>query len=496
MQLNLDSGYDMSRLGGGRALDTKAKDPKEERKARQAAAEAAVLHDNTMTPRDDRKDRGKLLRATYPHEAHAGFKVQADRSHPIEILEAGNAGRLPELIPLRWGRMAASPFTFFRGAAALMVADLAATPTMKVPVQVCGDCHLLNFGAFATPERNIVFDINDFDETLPAPWEWDLKRLAVSFVLSARDNGLKAKYAAEGAQAVARAYRQKMAFYAKRSILDIWYDRIEWDSVIERTSDADLQKHRKDALKKEKKKTREYIFPKLAEQSGQEYLIKDNPPIIYHLPAEERIEFNERVIQALSLYSQSLQEDRRRLFNRYKLADFAIKVVGIGSVGTMCAVALMLAPDDEPLFLQFKEARRSVLEPYAGKSIFENHGQRVVEGQRIIQSASDIFLGWTKFHDGRHFYIRQLRDTKVKLEPELWEGPQLVESAEVMGAALARAHARSGDSAVISGYLGSEDTFDLAIADFSLEYACQVEKDHAALQAAIKSGRIKAIIQE
>jgi uncharacterized protein (DUF2252 family) len=473
-------------------VSTQARDPKEERKARQAAAEAALLHDNTMSPRDDRKARGEALRASYPLESHAGFKVAPNRPDPIALLEKSNHGRLPELIPLRWARMRPSPFTFFRGAAALMAADLANSPTMKVRVQVCGDCHLLNFGAFATPERNVVFDINDFDETLPAPWEWDLKRLTVSFVLTARDNGLKPKYALEGAEVVARAYRLKMAEYAKMSVLDIWYQRLDWDRVIERTADSELAKRREKNLKKEKKRTtREFYFPKLTEQTNGQYLIKETPPVMYHLPSDDRKAFMEKVKSALDLYSQSLQEDRRRLFNRYKLVDFAIKVVGIGSVGTMCAVALMLAPDDEPLFLQFKEARESVLEPYAGKSAFDNHGQRVVEGQRIIQSASDIFLGWTKFDDGRHFYIRQLRDTKVKLEPEVWEGPQLVESAEVMGEALARAHARSGDSAVISGYLGSADVFDKAIADFSLAYADQVEKDHAALEAAIRSGRIE-----
>jgi uncharacterized protein (DUF2252 family) len=475
-------------------LDTQAKDPKEERKRRQQTAEAAMLHDNTISPRDERKARGKALRASYPVEDHAGFKVAPNRPDPVDVLEKSNQGRLPELIPLRYGRMMQSPFTFYRGAAALMAVDLANTPTMKVRVQVCGDCHLLNFGAFRTPERNIVFDINDFDETLPAPWEWDLKRLTVSFVLTARDNGLKPRYATEAVEAVVRSYRDKMGEYSKMSILDIWYDRVDFDRVIEGTTDAELQKRSKDQLKKEKKRTiQDYYFPKLTEQKDGSYLIKDSPPVMYHVPSEDRKAYNESVHNALTLYAESLQEDRRRLFNRYKLADFAIKVVGIGSVGTMCAVALMLAPDDEPLFLQFKEARESVLEPFAGKSIFENHGQRVVEGQRIVQSASDIFLGWTKFHDGKHFYLRQLRDTKVKPEPQLWEGPQLVEIAEVMGAVLARAHARSGDSAVIKGYLGSDDGLDKAIADYSLAYANQVEKDHAALQAAVRSGRIKAI---
>ena len=476
-------------------MGTKARDLNEERKAKQAAMEAALLHDNTVSPRDDRKARGKALRPAYPLENHAGWKLPADRPDPIAVLEKSNEGRLPELIPLRYGRMLPSPFTFFRGSAALMAADLSSTQNIKVRVQACGDCHLLNFGAFATPERNIVFDINDFDETLPAPWEWDLKRLAVSFVLTARNSGLKPKFALDAAEVVARAYRDKMGDYAKMSVLDIWYDRVPWESVIERTSDAELRELRKKNLTKEKKRTtQDYYFPKFAQRTDGGYVVKDSPPVVYHLPAQEGQSFNDRVKTAFEEYTQTLQEDKRRLFNRYKFCDSAIKVVGIGSVGTMCVVALLFAPDDEPLFLQFKEAKSSVLEPYAGKSIFDNHGQRVVEGQRIIQSASDIFLGWTKLHDGRHFYIRQLRDTKVKLEPEVWDGPQLLEIAEVMGSVLAKAHARSGDAALIRGYLGSTDVFDKAIADFSLCYADQTERDHAALVAAVRSGRVKATI--
>lgn len=278
------------------------------------------------------------------------------------------------------------------------------------------------------------------------------------------------------------------------SILDIWYARVDWQNVIERTSDEELQKRRKEQLKRAKKRTiQDYYFPKMTEQIDGSYKIKDNPPIVYHLPDKESDDFHDRVLKAFQTYTQSLQEDRQRLFGRYRLKDCAIKVVGIGSVGTMCAVALMLAPDDEPLLLQIKEARESVLEPYAGKSTFENHGQRVVAGQRIVQSASDIFLGWTKFNDGRHFYVRQLRDTKVKPDPELWEGPQLLEIAETMGAVLARAHARSGDAAIIQGYLGGKPTFDEAIGEFSLAYAQQTIEDHAKLASAAKSGRIKAM---
>lgn len=458
--------------------------------------EEALLHDNTISPRDDRRDRGRAIRAATPHEIHAGWKPDPKRGDPLELLEKSSEGRLEELIPLRYGRMMQSPFTFYRGTAAIMARDLGAARSTKIPVQACGDCHLLNFGAFATPERNIVFDINDFDETLPAPWEWDLKRLAVSFVLSARENGLKAKFASQAAETVVRAYRKKITELSKKSILDIWYERVDWQSVIERTADSDLQKIRKDKLKKELKRTiQDYYFPKFAQQSGGSFQFKDSPPTMYHLEGSEGKKFGKQVEKAFELYKESLQEDKRRLINRYRLEDVAIKVVGIGSVGTLCTVALLLAPDNEPLLLQIKEARQSVLQAYVGKSTFENQGQRVVEGQRIIQSASDIFLGWTQFDDGRYFYVRQLRDTKVKPEPELWEGPQTVEIAEVMGNVLARAHARSGDAAIISGYLGGEEesTFDAALTDFSLNYADQVERDFELLLAAIKSGRIKAL---
>lgn len=457
-------------------------------------AEQALLHDATITPRDDRRYRGKVMRAAIPFSSHAGFKVDPKRPDPIELLDKYNKTRVKELVPIRWGRMLQSPFTFYRGSAALMAFDLAQTPSTGVRVQACGDCHLMNFGAYATPERNIVFDINDFDETLPAPWEWDVKRLAASFVLAARDNELKPKYQMLAAQEVVRAYREKTLEYSRMSILDIWYSRIDWTSVIESTSDATLQKARKSVLNKAMKRTiQDYYFPKLTEEIYGQFQIKDSPPLIYH-PEDKT--FADRFKKSLSIYRDSLQEDKRRLFDRYQLADVVIKVVGIGSVGTLCGVALFLAPDNDPLFLQIKEANESVLEPYAGKSEFKNHGHRVVVGQRIAQSASDIFLGWTEFDDGRHFYIRQLRDTKVKLDVELWDGDQIIEAAGFLGAVLARAHARSGDSAVISGYIGQTDEFDKAVADFSMAYSDQIEKDHALLVAAVKSGRIKAYVEE
>ena len=460
--------------------------------SKSSSTDLAALHDNTMSPRDDRRARGQIMHEAIPHRSHAAWQAAADRPDPVDLLLKSGEGRMAELLPLRYGRMLVSPFTFYRGTAGLMAFDLARTPNSKVRVQTCGDAHLMNFGAFATPERNIVFDLNDFDETLPAPWEWDVKRLAVSFVLAARDNNLKEKHARNAAVAIAKSYRKKTFEYSKKGILDIWYDRIDWSVVQESTSDKELKKVRREKTEKALKRTiASYYFPKMTESSDGKHTLKDNPPTIYHMAGPDGANFKDQAAKALPMYRETLQEDRRRLFDRYKLEDIAIKVVGIGSVGTVCAVALMLAPDDEPMFLQFKQATNSVLEAYAGRSEFDNHGQRVVAGQRIIQSASDIFLGWTHFEDGKHFYIRQLRDGKVKLEPELWDGERMEEAAELMGAALARAHARSGDATVISGYMGEEDTFDEAIGDFAIAYANQAQDDYERFAAAAKLGKFE-----
>lgn len=457
----------------------------------QSSDGVAILHDNTATPRDDRRARGKILRNAVPHELHQSWTADSKRRDPLEILGESDSWRRTELVPIRYGRMSQTPFTFFRGSASIMAADLASTPISRVKVQVCGDCHALNFGAFATPERNVVFDLNDFDETLPGPWEWDLKRLAVSLVLLARDNGLKTKHEAEAAAACARAYRQRIEEFSHMPILDIWYAKVDWESVVAKAPDKQSKETMEGQLKKAKKQSnRYYYFPKLVHETENSYAIKDNPPLIYH-PSDD-VSFQKRMRAGFELYKQSLQEDKLRLLERYRLVDIAIKVVGIGSVGTTCAVALLLGPDDDPLMLQIKEARPSVLEPYVGKSTFDNHGQRVVAGQRIVQSASDIFLGWMKLEDGRDFYVRQLRDTKVKITGEDWNGKQLVAMAELLGGVLARAHARSGDSSVISGYLGDEDSFDNAISKFATTYSDQVEKDHAQLVSAIRDGKIEA----
>jgi uncharacterized protein (DUF2252 family) len=451
----------------------------------------SLLHDNTAAPRDGRRARGLVFRDAVPFQSLAGWAPDPLRPDPIEVLKNSDRGRIPNLLPIRYGRMLKTPFTFYRGAADVMARDLATTPVTGIRVQLCGDCHALNFGAFATPERNVSFDIVDFDETLPGPWEWDLKRLTTSLVLLARDNGIKLGDAAAAAEAAARTYREKMLEFASMSILDVWYAHFDWENVVTQASDQCLKKNLEEHLKKAQKRSiQHYYFPKLTHSQNGKQVITDDPPLIYH-PKDDK-DFVSRMNMGLQLYRNSLQGDKRRLIDRFQLCDIAIKVVGVGSVGTSCAIALYMGPNDEPLFLQLKEARESVLEKHAGKSSFESHGRRVVEGQRIIQSASDIFLGWFNFDDGKHYYVRQLRDTKVKLISYQWAGPHLIDMSGIMGAVLARAHARSGDSAMISGYLGQSIEFDRAIADFSTSYADQVEKDHAVLVAAVHAGRIRA----
>ena len=448
----------------------------------------ARLHPATSSVRKDRTVRGRMLQSKVPVTMHASLNFDRDKVEPIAYLDQYNKHRIRILVPIRWGRMMRSPFCFFRGAAALMAADLARTTRIDLLVQACGDCHVLNFGAFGSPERNIVFDITDFDETLPAPWEWDLKRLASSFVLIARENSVADEFGLSAALAAARSYRETIAKYAEMSIREVWHSRIDWTDVVSKTQDRYLAEARQARLRQAiDLNSQNYVSPKLIVQQNGFCQLRDNPPVMYH-PKDHWLADEFRL--ALPMYRQSLQEDKQRLFDRHKLQDIAVKVVGIGSVGTMCAIALFLAPDNEILLLKIKEASRSVLEAYAGKSEYANSGQRVVAGQRIAQSASDTFLGWTCFPGGRHFYIQQLRDTKVKPEVDLWTGNDTVESAILMGAALARAHARSGDAAVIAGYLGDNDSFDQAISEFAIAYANQTEKDHFDLVKAVNSGRI------
>ena len=439
---------------------------------------------------------GKGLRKKCPRSSHAVWKAPSNRPDPLRLLEQSNQGRIARLIPIRSGRMVRTPFTFYRGAALNMAADLAGTPATGLRVQSCGDCHLHNFGAYATPERRIVFDINDLDETLPAPWEWDVKRLAASFVLASRDNGLSRDDAQDAALSCVRAYRKRMAEYSRMTVLEVWYASIDIEKMMSGIEDAETRRrHLKWLATNRTSSMSERHFPKLEIRTGRPPTIQDNPPLIYHPRAqgEDSLHFVAR--EALVAYRESLPEDRRALLDRFDLADFALKVVGVGSVGTWCAVALMTAGKADHLFLQMKEAGPSVLEAYAGKSIYANHGQRVVNGCHLMQSASDIFLGWLKTRHGRHFYVRQLRDVKIGAAVEQFGSGKMLEYADFCGWTLARAHARSGASAQISGYLGNSDAFDTAVAAFAEAYADQCERDHAIFKKAVRSGHVKAVME-
>jgi uncharacterized protein (DUF2252 family) len=445
---------------------------------------------------EERRAHGKSLRDVISRKEQGIWQQPTKRRDPIEILEESNVGRIPELIPIRYGRMMSSPFTFYRGSAALMAADLSTGPVTGLRVQSCGDCHLLNFGAYATPERNMVIDINDFDETLPAPWEWDLKRLSASFVLACRSNGFGTGIAREAAEAAVRSYREAMQKFCEMRVLDIWYSRKTLDSFVAAASDKKLRAIAASVVEKTRQKSMaDYYVPKLTCVENGRRIFKDSPPLVYHTEDQRGQEFIESVKGVVQQYRESLNDDRRVLFDRFELMDIALKVVGIGSVGTICGVALCMAGEDDPLVLQIKEARNSVLEPYAGGSIYKNHGQRVVEGQRLMQAASDIFLGWTTGKHGHHFYVRQLKDMKMSLIPESWTSSRAIEVAEGLGWVLARAHARSGDPSAISAYLGASDAFDTALADFSIAYADQTERDYKTFVKAIRSGRLEATIQ-
>lgn len=439
---------------------------------------------------EQRRATGKALRDQIPRPSHAAWKPHARRSDVVGILQAADADRLPELVPIRYGRMLQTPFTFYRGSAAIMARDLAGTPATGIHVQACGDAHLMNFGGFATPERRIIFDINDLDETLPAPWEWDVKRLAASFVLAARSNGLSEDAGQEAAVACAKSYRRRMRDYAGMDILDVWYARIDADDVLEMLPQGKRDVVEKRIAKATGTSSSELIFPKLVEQSGGQPRIRDQPPLLYHWTGEGSDRHMDVINEALALYRDTLAEDRRTLFDRYQLADGAMKVVGIGSVGTFCMVLLLTSISGDPLFLQVKQANASVLEPYAGESAYPHHGQRVVMGQRLMQPASDIFLGWVTGQAGRQFYVRQLRDAKLSPLVETFDAEILEIYAELCGWALARAHAKAGDPWSITGYLGNSDKFDEAMGGFALAYADQAERDHATLKAAVRAGKV------
>jgi uncharacterized protein (DUF2252 family) len=410
---------------------------------------------------------GRDLRNRCHRTEHAAWKPFAKRPDPVALLKRSSEGRIPDLVPIRYGRMLVSPFTFYRGAALQMAADLASTPATGLRVQACGDCHLMNFGAFGTPERRVIFDINDLDETLPAPWEWDVKRLATSFVLAARDNGYSAEQARECAMECIRSYREHMAEYADMNALEVWYSSIDIDTLAGMVSDKRTQRRLQDRLSEAKgRRVAEHDFPKLVSMDGGRPIIRDNPPLIYHLREHAQRGFDAVLRAAFAAYRESLPEHRRLLLDRYRVQDIAHKVVGVGSVGRACGILLLMADESDPLFLQVKEAAASVLEPYAGSSRHPNHGQRVVMGSHLMQAASDLFLGWTEGQRGRHFYVRQLRDVKLSAMVETFSPATMRTYADACGWTLARAHARSGDPCALSGYLGKKGVLDEAIGAF------------------------------
>jgi len=438
----------------------------------------------------DRMAEGKALRERVSRSSHAAWKPAPKRPDPIELLKHADRDRLAALLPIRYGRMKQSPFAFFRGSAALMAADLSAAPATGLRVQACGDCHVANFGGFGSPERRLVFDINDFDETIPAPWEWDVKRLAASIVLAGRELGASEKHCEAATQDAVRSYRERMREYAGMRALEVWYSHLDAEVLIDEAANSGSRRRWSHIEEHAKLQTAEHVFPKITAVKNGRPRIVDLPPLVYHPP--EIAAINRRVRDMFERYRRTLPEERRVVLERYHLVDVARKVVGVGSVGTRCAVALLMAGSDDPLFLQFKQAGESVLAPYAGKSRYGNQGERVVTGQRMLQSASDVFLGWARDDEGRDYYFRQLRDMRMKLDVSRMSRGDWLEFVEICGWALARAHARTGDPAKIAGYLGKNEAFDRAVADFAVSYADQTERDHAEMVKAIRAGRLRA----
>jgi uncharacterized protein (DUF2252 family) len=478
----------------------------------------------------ERRARGTEAAARVPLQAHRGWEPAAGRRRPVEVLAEQEEDRLPDLVPVRHGRMMISPFTFYRGAAAVMAEDLRDTPVAGLPAQLCGDAHLSNFGVFGSPERRLVFDLNDFDETLPGPFEYDVKRMVASFVIAARDNGFSASDAKAAARAAAAAYRTAMSVFAQLGIMDVWYASLDEDTIREaaRGTMDDIGKTAKSAKPgKKKKRAREQAkqakqaakraaraadkartrdstqaLSKLGEAVGGSYRIVSQPPVL--IPLRElardmareatREEIEQGIRDQFSAYRATLQPDRRHLLEQFEMVDAARKVVGVGSVGTRAFIVLLQGRDaGDPLFLQVKEATSSVLERHLPRSRYRKHGERVVHGQRLMQAASDIYLGWTRGPRGRDFYWRQLRDMKGSAEIEAMTPLGLGAYARACGWTLARAHARSGDPVAVAAYLGESDDFDRSVTDFAVRYADQNERDYAEFVAAIRSGELTAV---
>ena len=434
---------------------------------------------------EERIAAGKALRDRVSRKSQGKWNPPSNRPDPVELLKTADVGRLPELLPIRYGRMNQSPFAFFRGAAALMAFDLSKTPVTGLRVQACGDCHIENFGGFGSPERRLVFDINDFDETSRAPWEWDVKRLATSVVLGARQLKFRERRRRDAARRVVQSYREHIRKYAHMRAIDVWYSHLYANILVREAKDAAEKKRWQEIEKKAKRQTATQLLPQITYVHNGNRRIVDRPPLVYH--PRDYSSVGKHITAMFHRYLHTLPEDRKVLLQRYQIADIARKVVGVGSVGTRCAVMLLLASDNDPLFLQFKEAFPSVLEPYTGKSKYSNYGERVVTGQRMLQSASDVFLGWTRDDENRCYYFRQLRDMKMKIDVSAMSQDEFFEYIELCGWALARGHARIGDPAKIGGYLGKSDAFDDAIEKFAVEYADQTERDYARFKKAVRA---------
>jgi uncharacterized protein (DUF2252 family) len=439
---------------------------------------------------EERSAHGRAQREQAPRGSHAVWAAVPDRPDPITLLEAQAATRLPDLVPLRYARMSVSPFTFLRGSAVVMAHDLAHTPTTGITTQLCGDCHLSNFGVYASPERMLLFDINDFDETLPGPWEWDVKRLAASFWVAGRVNGMSETACRSAVLAAVRAYRLHMADFAALRSLDIWYAHVTVDAALDLITRKQFRKQAQQNVSKTRHRDSVQALTKLTALVDGQRIITDDPPVVVRVTEAE---LGAELRTLFATYTQSLPAAQRHVLKRFQLVDVARKVVGIGSVGTRCYIVLLTGRDgDDPLFLQVKEAERSVLEAHLAPSVYQHQGERVVAGQMLMQAASDIFLGWMSGPAGRHFYWRQLRDMKGSAAVDLLTAADLTVYADVCGWALARAHARAGDAVEITAYLGASDRFDQAIAVFAQAYANQTERDYQVLLKAIKAGRIMA----
>lgn len=431
---------------------------------------------------------GKALRDKTPRSIHARWQPDAIRPSVESMVSQSEYDRLPELIPIRHFRMSRSPFVFYRATASLMARDLASTAYSGINVQACGDCHLMNFGGFATPERTIIIDVNDFDETNPGPWEWDLKRLATSFVLACREKSFSRLDTNEITMALIDAYCQKIRKYAGMNFLDLWYTKFSLEELQRNSRSERTKAHIAKAITRASAQTHDTIFYKITANTLNKIEISDQPPLVYH-PYNIEESMNE-IISFMYQYKNTLQPDRRMLLEQYKVVDLALKVVGVGSVGTRCFVMLLMNDNNEPLFLQVKEASVSVLEHFTGRSEFQHAGERVVHGQRIIQAASDIFLGWATGPKGRFYYLRQLRDKKLTPNIDGFDKHLLAEYARLCGNILARAHCKTGLGPLICGYIGKCGIFTDAISKFATAYADQTEKDYDEFMKAIRAGKL------